>query len=89
MCGNLHLFLPYLYALFKKKLIKDIISKIKRLVLPKRPVSWTSTPSLEEQEADVKTEVTVSIALPKRRHTGTLDEQIAQIVSYVCIIVNK
>lgn len=48
----------------------------------RRPISWTSTPDLDDDEklaqnnatpaSEVKTEV--SIALPKRRHTAALPE---------------
>lgn len=40
------------------------------LSIPKRPSSWTSTPDLDESH---KTDVTVNVTIPRRRHTTVLD----------------
>lgn len=45
-------------------------------IIPKqRPSSWTSTPDLDDldKNSNNKAEVSVSLSLPKRRHTANLD----------------
>lgn len=41
--------------------------------LPKRPSSWTSTPDLDDANDSTKPDISVSIQLPRRRHTANLD----------------
>lgn len=41
--------------------------------LPPRPASWASTPDLENLQQQMKADVSISIALPRRRHTTFLD----------------
>lgn len=40
---------------------------------PKRPASWTSTPDLDDDNDKKDGEVEINLALPRRRHTTTLE----------------
>lgn len=39
----------------------------------RRPSSWTSTPDLDDAPGNTKADISVSISLPKRRHTAHFD----------------
>lgn len=45
------------------------------IIKPKRPSSWTSTPDLDEKNAndDDQLEEVVNVPLPRRRHTTTFE----------------
>lgn len=51
-----------------------VVNIVVAVVKPKRPLSWTSTPDLDDKpDYKIAIEEVVNVPLPRRRHTITFD----------------
>lgn len=60
-----------------------VVNIIVAVVKPKRPLSWTSTPDLDDKASNQNTnddrpEEVVNVPLPRRRHTTTFEPPIVE-----------
>lgn len=60
-----------------------VVNIIIAVVKPKRPLSWTSTPDLDDKASNKNTnddrqEEVVNVPLPRRRHTTTFEPPIVE-----------